>query len=160
MKLSYVMTFVGGVSFTVGLLIAIATFSHGNELSNGEYSAAILGVVDAYKINESKYRVRYESYVDKVRTQVDIDGEFELGQIKTIINAAVNKEYKFILIHTDCVDNILKEMRGENKSYHYCQVYGSHKIALKTYDRDLLIDELVRKIKIPYEQYAKIVKRN
>jgi len=121
---------------------------------------ALLGSVYVSKIDTSEYELRYKSLIDKVDTKANVKGQFELGQIKTIVDAAIDKNFKVIKSPKDCLVNLISNApEAKAGTGIICKIYGDHDIALKVYDRDLWVDDLIEKHLINKELLANLIMR-
>lgn len=121
---------------------------------------ALLGSVYVSKIDTSEYELRYKSLIDKIDTRANVKGQFELGQVKTIVDAAIDKNFKVIKSHKECLVNLISNApEAKVGTGIICKIYGDHNIALKVYDRDLWVDDLIEKHLINKELLANLIMR-
>lgn len=132
--------------------------SSDNEGNLREY--ALLGSIYVSKIDTSEYELRYKSLIDKIDTRANVKGQFELGQVKTIVDAVIDKNFKVIKSPKDCLVNLISNApEAKAGTGIICKIYGDHDIALKVYDRDLWVDDLIEKHLINKELLANLIMR-
>ena len=121
---------------------------------------ALLGSIYVSKVDTSTYELRYKSLIDKIDTRASVKGQFELGQIKTIVDAAIDKNFKEIKSNKNCLINLIQNAPDAGIGTGIiCKVYGDHEIALKVYDRDLWVDELIEKHLMNKDSVVNLIKR-
>jgi hypothetical protein len=151
------------IVLVVALIIVGCLAWHWYPSSNEEgdlHEYALLGSIQVIRVDTLEYELRYKSVIDKIDTKANIKGAFELGQVKTIVDAAVNKEFENIKSQKDCLVHLITIAREANVGTEVtCKIYGNHEIALKVYDRDLWVDDLIEAHTINKKLLANLVKR-
>lgn len=108
---------------------------------------ARIGHVAVYK-NATKYKVRYQSELDLVVSEGEADSTFNLGLIKNIVNAGIDKRFVQLYVQRGCFSKLksaYSKIGIDTKTSHYiyeqpimdCPIYGNSKIAAIAIDKDL-----------------------
>lgn len=111
-----------------------------------EMEATAIGNLLIYK-DGNNYNLTYSSNIDKVVTHGQIPNSLELGAIRTVINAAIDKHFEEVKIPYTCITEVAKEYKKTTMAGSYqvlnCSLYADYEQALKLFDRDLYVEGMI-----------------
>lgn len=111
-----------------------------------EMEVTAIGNLIIYK-DGNTYHLNYSSNIDKVVTSGQIPNSLELGSIRTVINAAIDKHFEEVKIPYKCITEVSKEYKKTAMAGSYqvlnCSLYADYEQALKLFDRDLYVEGMI-----------------